>query len=416
MLLDVGYGRGTQRVEVPDEYLSGILLPDKTAVAAATEELIRRALEEPIGSPHLREIVRPGEKVAIITSDITRPMPTREVMPALLDELYRAGAAAEDITLVFAIGSHRRHTDAERRLLAGERAWREIHCADSDPDDFVRMGITAAGTPVDITRAVAEADRRICLGNIEYHYFAGYSGGVKAIMPGVSTRAAIQHNHRLMTKPGARAGKLDGNPIREDIEDAGRICGADFILNVVLDEHKRIWRAFAGHPILAHREGCRLVDELYGKRLPQQAEIVLVAAGGYPKDINLYQAQKALDNAKYAVKDGGIIILVAACQEGLGERVFAQWLRSASTPEELTARIKTDFQLGGHKAAAIAMVLQRAEVFLVSDLEETLVRSLFMVPFHSAQEALDAAIEQKENGSKVLFMPCGGAVLPLWNG
>ena len=131
-----------------------------------------------------------GEKIAIVTSDITRPMPTYKVMPALLDELYAAGVKGEDITLVFALGSHRKHTDEERKHLAGERAWNEIACVDSDPADCILMGVTTAGTPVDITRAVAEADRRICLGNIEYHYFAGYSGGAEAIMPGVSTRAA----------------------------------------------------------------------------------------------------------------------------------------------------------------------------------------------------------------------------------
>lgn len=414
MILEVGYGSGVQRAELAEERLCGILLPEEGA-AGAEEDPVRRALEEPVGSPRLRELVRPGERIAVISSDITRPMPTREVMPLILDELYAAGVSREDITLVFAVGSHRRHTAEERRALAGERAWREIRCVDSDPEDFVHLGTTTGGTPVDITRVVGEADRRICLGNIEYHYFAGYSGGVKAIMPGVSTRQAIQSNHRHMTEPGARAGQLDGNPIREDIEEAGRICGVDFILNVVLDAHKHILRAFAGHPVLAHRAGCRFVDQLCGRPIPQQADIVLATPGGFPKDINLYQAQKTLDNAKYAAKDGGIIILAAACGEGLGEPVFERWLRSASSPEELTERIRTDFQLGGHKAAAIAAVLKSKTVFLVSELEEPLVRSMFLVPFHSVQEALDTAIEQKGNEAKVLFMPYGGAVLPLWN-
>lgn len=270
MNYELGYGKGIQKIEIPDANLMGVLLPENAAAERSEDQEVLRALEKPIESLKLREIIRPGEKIAIVTSDITRPMPTAKVMPALLDELYRGGARPENITLVFAIGSHRHHTDEERKALAGERAWQEIRCVDSDPDDCIHLGTTSGGTPVDITRAVAEADRRICLGNIEYHYFAGYSGGAKAIMPGVSTRAAIQCNHSKMTDPSAVAAKLKGNPIREDIEEAGRICGIDFILNVVLDDHKHIVRAFAGHPTEAHRAGCKALDALYGKadRLP----------------------------------------------------------------------------------------------------------------------------------------------------
>ena len=212
MMLEFGFGTGVQTVEVPEENLLGVLHANEVPLELTGEAEVRRALEAPIESPRLRELVHPGEKVAIVTSDITRPMPTYKVMPPLLDELYVTGVRREDITLVFALGSHRKHTDAERRKLAGERAWNEIACVDSEPADCVRMGVTGAGTPVDITRVVAEADRRICLGNIEYHYFAGYSGGAKAIMPGVSTRDAIQSNHSMMVRPEACAGALETNP------------------------------------------------------------------------------------------------------------------------------------------------------------------------------------------------------------
>ena len=168
--------------------------------------------------------MKPNEKIVIITSDITRPMPTYKVMPLLLDELYDAGVNAKDITLVFALGSHRKHTREEMIKLAGERAANEIKMIDSDMSDCVRMGVTKRGTPVDIFMPVAEADRRICLGNIEYHYFAGYSGGSKAIMPGVSTREAIRKNHSLMVEEGSHAGNLDTNPVREDIEEAASLC------------------------------------------------------------------------------------------------------------------------------------------------------------------------------------------------
>ena len=376
---------------------------------------MRRALREPVGAPPLRQVVRPGEKIAVITSDITRPMPTRKVMPALLDELYAAGVKPEDITLVFALGSHRRQTDEERRRLAGERAWNEIRCVDCDPDDCVHLGVTSAGTPVDITRVVAEADRRICLGNVEYHYFAGYSGGAKAIMPGCSTRAAIQSNHSMMVRAEAAAGNLKTNPVRRDIEEAAALCGIDYILNVVLGEHKEILRAAAGDVTLAHRELCAFLDKIYLNELPQAADIVLVSQGGAPKDLNLYQTQKALDNARHAVRQGGIIILIGSCREGLGERVFEQWMTTSPSPEAMIERIGRDFQLGGHKAAAIAITLQKAKIFLVSELEDEFVRSIFLTPQPSAQAALEQAFRELGGDASVLAMPFGGSTLPRVN-
>ena len=339
-------------------------------------------------------------------------MPTYKVLPAVLDELYAGGVQKEDITLVFALGSHRKHTADEMKKLAGERAWNEIKCVDSDPLDCVHMGTTKAGTPVDITRTVAEADFRICLGNIEYHYFAGYSGGAKAIMPGVSTRDAIQANHSMMVRPEACAGALETNPLRMDIEEAGAICGIDFIVNVVLGEHKEILKAVAGDVTAAHRVGCAFLDTLYLKELPQAADIVLVSQGGAPKDLNLYQTQKALDNARHAVKQGGVIILIGSCKEGLGERVFEEWMTKSPSPEYMIERIGRDFQLGGHKAAAIAMTLQKAEVDLISDLEPEFVRSMFLTPMPDAQTALNKALEKLGPDATVLAMPFGGSTLP----
>ena len=412
MKLQFGFGTGVQEADVPERNLLGVLHANEVPLELTGEAEVRRALEAPIGSPRLRELVHPGETVAIVTSDITRPMPTYKVMPALLDELYAAGVRREDITLVFALGSHRRHTPQEQQKLAGERAWNEIRCVDSDPDDCVHLGTTKAGTPVDITRAVAQADRRICLGNIEYHYFAGYSGGAKAIMPGVSTRSAIQANHSMMVRPEACAGALETNPLRMDIEEAGAICGIDFIVNVVLSEHKEIIRAVAGDPVAAHRAGCRFLDRIYRKELPQAADIVLVSQGGAPKDLNLYQTQKALDNARHAVKQGGIIVLIGSCKEGLGEKVFEQWMTKSPSPDAMIERIGRDFQLGGHKAAAIAMTLKKADIYLVSDLEDDFVRSIFLTPQPDVQTALDRAFAVLGPDATVLAMPFGGSTLP----
>ena len=415
MKLEFGFGEGVQAVEVPNRNLLGVLMANEVPKGLTNEAEVARALAHPIGTPRLGEIVHPGEKIAIVTSDITRPCPTWRIMPALLDELYAAGCRREDIALVFALGSHRHHTPEEQRKLAGERAWAEIRCVDGDPSDCVHMGATNCGTPVDITRIVAEADRRICLGNIEYHYFAGYSGGAKAIMPGCSTREAIQSNHRMMVREEAHAGNLDSNPLRQDLEQAAAICGVDFIVNVVLDEHKQIVRAVAGDLVEAHREGCKFLDQMYLKKIDSRADIVLVSQGGAPKDLNLYQTQKALDNAKHAVKPGGTIILIGSCREGLGEKVFEQWMLSAPTPESMIERIGRDFQLGGHKAAAIAMVLKNAEIYLVSELDDDFVEKIFLKPAKSAQDALDRAFARLGPDATVLAMPYGGSTLPSEN-
>ena len=412
MELTFGFGTGVQTVCVPEQQLVGILRAGNAQPPESEEGELRRALSQPIGAAPLSAQNLSGKKIAIITSDITRPLPTYRIMPTLLDELYAAGAKPEDITLVFALGSHRNHTPAEMEKLAGSRAWQEIRCIDSDPSDCIHLGTTDAGTPVDITRSVAEADYRICLGNIEFHYFAGYSGGVKAIMPGVSTRDAIQSNHSMMVRPEACAGNLDTNPVRQDIEQAGKICGVDFIVNVVLDEHKHILKAVAGDPVKAHREGCRFLDTIYLKELDTPADIVIVSQGGAPKDLNLYQTQKALDNARHAVRQGGVIILIGSCKEGLGEHVFEQWMTQSESPAAMIQRIGHDFQLGGHKAAAIAMTLEKADIYLVSEMEPDFVRSLFLTPMPDAQSALDAALKKLGTNATVLAMPFGGSTLP----
>lgn len=413
MEFDLGFGKGVQHVSVPDKNLLGVLTPNDVKKDLIGEEEVRRALKAPIGSPMLRDIVKPGEKIAVVTSDITRPVPTYKIMPAVLDELYAAGVRKEDITLVFALGSHRKHTDEERAHLAGERAFSEIRCIDGDVNDVVHLGTTSRGTPVDVVRAVAEADRRICIGNIEYHYFAGYSGGAKAIMPGVSTRDAIQSNHSRMVEETSCAGNLETNNVRQDIEEAvAKFCHVDFIVNVVLDEHKEIIRAVCGDVVKAHREGCRFLDTLYLKELPERADIVIVSQGGAPKDLNLYQTQKALDNSKHAVKKGGIIILIGSCKEGLGEKTFKTWMEEAPTAHSMIERVQTHFQLGGHKAAAIAMVLENADIYLVSEMPDDLVRDCFLIPAKSAQDALDEAFSRLGGDAAVLVMPYGGSTLP----
>lgn len=203
--------------------------------------------------------------------------------------------------------------------------------------------------------------------------------------------------------------------MRNDIEEAGKICGIDFILNVVLDENKNIKYSVAGDAVQAHRVGCRLLDDMCKIKISQLADVVIVSQGGKPKDINLYQAQKALDNAKHAVKKGGTIILVSSCEEGFGQKTFGEWLMQAKCPTDLLVRIKNEFQLGGHKAAAIATILKDIDVFLVSEMRDEMVKKAFMKPYDNLQKAVDMAIDKHGTNAKFIIMPYGGATLPELN-
>lgn len=413
MRLEFGYGTETVSVEAEDRSVIKVLHANEMEHKNRDEAAVRFALEHPVGAAPLNKCVKAGMKVAVVCSDISRPVPSWRILPSLIRELEKGGISKEDITVVFALGSHRNHTEEEKKHLAGDAVFSLVRCEDSNESGFVHMGETSKGTPVDICKTVAEADFRICTGNVEFHYFAGYSGGYKAIMPGCSTVAAIQSNHTAMTCENAMAGKITGNPVREDIEEAGRICGVNYLVNVVLDEHKNIVYACAGDVTAAHRDCCAYLDRMYRCEIPERADIVIVSQGGAPKDANLYQVQKALDNAKHAVKKGGTIILLGKCQEGYGSKTFEEWLRAASAPEDLVERIGREFVLGGHKAAAIGMVELIADIILVSSMDPEDVRDMFMTPAQSLEEAFAAAIIKQGKEAKIISMPFGGATLPV---
>lgn len=409
----IKYYKDLVSFQIPDENVLGEILPNTCPSVESEEKEVKRALSEPFDSPLLSEVVRPGEKVVIITSDITRPVPSRIIIPCLLDELRKAGVENKDITVVFGLGSHRKQTEEEQKNLVGEEVYGQVRCIDSNPDDCVHLGTCKNGTPVDIFRTVAEADRRILVGNVEYHYFAGYSGGMKAIMPGVSSKEAIQANHKNMIRPGAFAGNLVNNPVRDDIEEVRNFINVDFIVNVTLDDHKKIAFAAAGHPVTAHRKACEFLDKIYKKKVKEPADIVVVSTGGYPKDINLYQAQKSIDNVKHIVKKGGIMIVAASCKEGYGSIPFTKWINQYNSPTERIEEIRKHFELGGHKAAALGLVQENADIYLVTDMDDESVTKANMVPFHDIQTAVNHALEKMGKNATVYVVPVGGSTLPV---
>lgn len=372
-------------------------------------DAVSEALAAPIASQRLRERVHRGQKVAIITSDVTRPCPSHLMLPPVLNELSEAGVRDEDIFIVFALGLHRAQSPAEHAKIVGEAVYKRIRCLDGDPNKTVHIGTTHRGTPVDIFEDVAKADFRIALGNIEPHYFAGYTGGVKALMPGVCSARTIRANHSLMFEEGADPGVLEGNPVREDLEEGAGLLGVDFIVNVILNTENQILAAVAGDATGAHRRGCAIVRSRL-TTLDMPADCVVVSAGGFPKDINLYQAQKALDNASRLVKRAGKILLVAECGEGFGNAVFEEWLTHYSADEAIS-RLKANFQLGGHKAYAIAKIAAKIEVGMVSRLPAVSLQSAGIHAFASIDEGADRMLRTLPPSASLVVMPHGAATM-----
>ena len=409
-VIKLPFGNDSLVVRIPDKNLSRIILPSEPEVTDNAVSLIEKALDNPVNSRKLSEIVKPDSIVAVIVSDTTRPVPTAQILPLIIDQLHQGGVADENITIIFALGLHRNQHDSEMERIVGPDVYRRIRCIEHDRSRCRMIGKTSRGTPVEVFEEVLDSDVIVCTGNIEFHYYAGYSGGAKAILPGVSSKDSIISNHRMMMEAKASSGMID-SPVREDIEEAAQYVGVDFLFNVVLDSRKKIVCATAGHVIDAHRRGVAFVDDMY-KIEVEPADVVIVSPGGYPKDINLFQAHKSLDNAKNAVKRGGSIILVAQCLEGLGNAVYERWNNESDTPDDAIRRFNHSFEFGGHKAALIAQLSKVYDLYLVSDLSDTEAKKAFFIPVKNVQEALDDILNSNPD-AKVHVMPHGGLTLAL---
>ncbi len=411
MIVNVKKGYEVETVQIDQDCILNILEPEQLPENGDVQQMIAQSLSYPIGSPCLKDIVQKGKTVAILISDMTRPVPSAQILPQVLEQLEKAGIEKEDITIFFAIGSHRKQTPYEQAALVGKEIFHQYRCVDSNIHHTTKIGVTTRGTELYIDSRVVEADYRIAIGNVEFHYFAGFSGGVKALMPGMASPVSIAQNHRLMVDGNAYAGNLDTNPVRLDLEETTRFLSVDFIVNVVLNTHKEIIYVASGDVVQAHRQACAYLGQIYTTPITQKADIVIVSQGGAPKDLNLYQMQKALDNASHAVKDGGTIIMVGSCKEGFGSEPFERWMLQYPDPDEMITALHEHFELGGHKAAAIALVKKKADLYLVSDMDEDIVLQTMLKPYDSLVHAYCDA-KEKYSSPTVIIMPYGGSTLP----
>ena len=414
------YGKTDVCVRVPARNLLGTIeSADRPAVADAQAE-VERALKNPIpvGSKRLSEIAKAESKVAIVIDDHTRRSPSETMLLPVLVELNLAGVNEENITIIFGCGTHRAVKPEEAAALVGAEVFKRVKTVSHDcrAPDLVNVGATkTCGNKILLNRLFAEADVRVLLGDVDFHYYAGYGGGRKSVLPAACGEETIKQNHALLLHANARTGVLDGNPLHQDMVEAARLAKIDFIVNVVENKKGDVVKAFAGDLEQAWLEAVKLVDELYRVNIDRRADIVVVSAGGDPADLNLYQAYKALDNALDAVKRGGVIILVAECPEGHGNLVFYDWMTRFGDLKNVEREIKRNFVMGGHKAYYLLKALQNHQIILVSSLPDYYATSIFKLKTARAvNDAFAEALKIAGSASRVWAMPQGSYTLPVF--
>jgi nickel-dependent lactate racemase len=414
-VVELPYGDAFITAAVPSGNISAVVggrhLPGLGDEAAA----IREALAAPVGCPGLRDSVKGGDRVVVITTDNTRHCPDDRILPVMLAELEKK-VPRENITVMVALGLHPPLTRGELAGKLGEEIIANYRVVNHDPEQTVSLGKTSFGTPVEVNKVVAGADFRISTGFIVPHFFAGFSGGRKSIAPGVSSAAAIRYNHsyEMVAHPGSRAGVLDGNPIHEDMVEQAAVAGLDFIVNVLLNRERRITRVFAGDFRLAHEAACRVAGENVRVELDRPADITIVTNGGAPLDLDFYQTCKGIDTAAQVTREGGIIIIASACSQGVGPESFRALHAGASSPEGVMEIIRNSENGGVNwQNQILARAQMNHSVYLVSGLDDELARQMMVTPAQSVEAGLEMAFGELGRDAGVVVVPEGPLVLPV---
>ena len=410
MHIELPYGKGVLPLDVADKNLLEVVVPKEFIQPGQPELMIKEALQDPLGTDRLSEAVGPGDTVAIVIDDYTRPCPTKMLLPPVLGELKAAGVSDLDVCIIVATGTHTPPLPEVIKELVGDKISRKYMIISNDAvnGQHVNVGKTKRGNDIEVLKEYVDADFKVLLGDIEYHYFAGYGGTRKSILPGISSKNSIQRNHSLLFEKHSCMGVLKENPIHQEMNEAMHLAGCDFVLNVVQNSHHRIVGAWAGKPELVMDVGAKLVDTMYKREIQDSPDIVITAANGYPHDINLYQAMKALYTACQIVKPHGIIILVAECPQGHGNQLYIDWLKKYKTSEEIQKALNKNFIIGAHKAYYHRIAVENHPVIFVSEMDTPDVESLFkFIKEKTPNEALTKAFTLSNQQSRVLVVPQG---------
>lgn len=417
--MNLKYGSTSFEINIPPEHLSAIIEPSITLPERSPEEIISVALDQ---CENVISSFLSGEKIVIVTSDITRYTGSEIYLPLLVERLNRQGITDHDIEILIALGIHRKQTVHEHQKILGPLYGR-IAVTDHECDDHSELtfiGKTTNGIEVSINRRAVKADRLILTGVTGFHYFAGFGGGRKAVLPGIASRKACMASHFAVLNPAPGSGKnslattgnLTGNPVHEAMEEACGMAKPAFILNTVLSPDKQIIAAFAGDWRIAHGEACRFYSSTFSFPIAVKADLVVVSCGGYPKDINLIQAHKSMEYGSQALKDGGVMILLAECRDGFGNATFFDWFRYKRLDEFETA-LREKYEINGQTAFSMLQKSQRFKIILVSKFSSSQVEEMGMIPAASLDNALRVAEENLPRHWQALLMPEGGSVLPV---
>ena len=412
MQIDVPYGReGSLSAVINDDIQVGFLEANDVEVKNEAQAIID-AIAAPINSKNFKDFLADARQVLVIVNDATRPTPTQKVLDVIFEELSNTR-----YNFIIATGAHRGPTEEEYIQIFGpyyERIKGHIIVHDArKKEDQVFLGTSSNGTEMYVNKAGVEADKFIIISSVEPHYFAGYTGGRKSFLPGIAGFETIEQNHKLALVPEACALSLEGNPVHEDMMDAIKTVKQEiFSIMTVLDKHHKVYATCAGHIHDSFHAAIDKANEVFAAPLKEKADIV-VSVVKFPQDINLYQAQKGIDNAKLALKKNGIMILVAKCRDGIGGKAFADLLGSCDTPKAALDKIEQGYVLGYHKAAKMAEIGLWAQMWAVTDVAPEVISKLFITPFSDLQTALDKALEEKGKTASVLFLMDGGLTVPL---
>jgi nickel-dependent lactate racemase len=418
MKFELSYGKGTIGFDIDDSKILQVLVPPGTGAKTCSKKDVKKVLENPVGAgPLLMQLKRDKpEKVVVIVNDITRPTPYDLLLPPLLETFKEAGITDDKVTFVVATGIHDPHSEEENRQVYGEdvcRRFRVVSHEAGNLESLVSLGTLSTGAELRINRLVAEADFVIALGVVMPHYFAGYSGGRKSVMPGVAWKRTVEKNHSRMVELMDDLPEPESNPISLEMIEAARKVDRLFIVNVVVNQDGEATKVVAGDVEQAWKEAVKEASRIYEVPLRGLADVTIAGSCGYPRDINVYQMQKALDHADKATKKGGAIIMVAECPMGYGEPVFEEWINAAKSPDDIISRIRQEFMLGGHKAFGIAKVAAEKKVYLVTSLDETQVNKLFAVKVPSVEEAIQLIESEKGKDLNYIVMPQGSVTVPV---
>ncbi len=410
----VGYGKDeTFEMDIDDKQLIGVYKPNPV-LKIDYNKAIDEALLQPLGKESFEHFIDTDERIVFIVNDGTRPTPTRKVLARIYSKIKE-----KNIYFIVATGCHRAPTQEEWHFILGKEIYEDLHAKnrlwshDSRNDEMVYLGISSNGTQMYLNKIVADAKKVCAIGSIEPHYFAGYTGGRKAFLPGVAAYDTIQQNHLLALDPNAQALILKGNPVHEDMMDAMSVLGHIdiFAIMTVLDSDHDICAVTAGDLSDSFYAGIDKADEVFCVNIPQKADIVISVAP-YPMDIDLYQSQKALDNGKLALNENGILIMVAKCRTGIGEEGFFKLMSSATSAQAVLDKIKCGYKLGYHKAAKMAEINLWAQSWAVSELSDEQMRAVHLKPYHDLNKALDDAISEKGKDATIIVLPFGSMTVP----